>query len=56
VRIAKIALKQELRRQNGTAHEAGTVDVMAFGLRSSDYDSLMETMNFIAHRAGWTAR
>jgi hypothetical protein len=50
VRVARIEARKKLHQQIGAANDAGTVDVMAFGIGSSDYDRLMEIMTFMSRR------
>jgi hypothetical protein len=49
-RVAAAEAKERLHRQIVDAYEAGIVDVMAFGLGSSDYHRLMQIMEFIKRR------
>lgn len=51
-RVAKIEAWAKLEAQMIAAREAGTVDVMAFGLASSDYDRLVYILDFL-RKQGW---
>lgn len=51
-RVAKIEARAKLEAQMTAAREAGTVDVMAFGLATSDYDRLVHILDFLRTR-GW---
>lgn len=49
-RVAKIEESTRLEEQIESAHHAGTVDVMAFGLGSSTYDRLIEINEFLRRK------
>lgn len=51
-RLAKIAAKEQLEADLTAARDAGSVDVMAFGLGSSDYDRLVHMLDFL-RKKGW---
>lgn len=49
-RVAAIEARDKLHRQIDAAFEAGSADVMAFGLGSSDYERLMQIMDYLKRR------
>ena len=51
-RLAKVAAREKLEAELIAAREAGSVDVMAFGLASSDYDRLVHILDFL-RKNGW---
>jgi hypothetical protein len=51
-RVAKLKARAKLEAQMIAAREAGTVDVMAFGLAASDYDRLVYILDYL-RKQGW---